>query len=274
MPISREELNISPGGLFDGCGLGVRRRCRGGQAARLGNVAAIGASMLLGGITAEATGGEFWRGAAVAGIVAGANDVAHRMTLSPAERAAREKRREIRRLLRRLQKSRGDVEVYIWNKTNGKDVGHTAIRVDDKVYGYYPTDIDGDGAYTLNDLNNSPGKMHVNSIAEFNEIYRGDNITAYSLNISEAQQRALLSNLMSIASSPGFYSLSGNHCTSIANSCMINAGINIVRPPTPGYGTGVGTIGINMSPHSFQWMLSHPVNSSYISGIRKFTVGD
>ena len=40
----------------------------------------IGSSMLLGGISAEiAQDGEFWRGAAVAGIVAGANDVAHRL---------------------------------------------------------------------------------------------------------------------------------------------------------------------------------------------------
>ena len=40
----------------------------------------IGSSMLMGGISAEiAQDGEFWRGAAVAGIVAGANDVAHRL---------------------------------------------------------------------------------------------------------------------------------------------------------------------------------------------------
>ncbi|MEM7110631.1 MAG: hypothetical protein AAF519_20545 [Bacteroidota bacterium] len=49
----------------------------GGQASKLGNVAVIGSSILLGGLTAEATGGEFWRGATISGIVAGANHVAH-----------------------------------------------------------------------------------------------------------------------------------------------------------------------------------------------------
>ncbi|WP_040497485.1 hypothetical protein, partial [Fulvivirga imtechensis] len=168
----------------------------------------------------------------------------------------------------------GDVEVYIWNKTHGKDVGHTAIRVGDNIYGYYPTDVDGDGAYTMNDLKNSPGEMHINSKKEFNAIYNGDNITAYTLNITAAQQQALINNLINVANNPGFYSLSGNHCTSIAYSSLINSGINIVRPPTPGYGTGIGAIGINMSPHSFQWMLNHRVNSKYISGTRTFTVGD
>ena len=44
-----------------------------------GHVTSIGSAMLLGGATAEFTGGEFWKGAAISGIVAGANDVAHRL---------------------------------------------------------------------------------------------------------------------------------------------------------------------------------------------------
>ena len=44
-----------------------------------GHVTSIGSAMVLGGFTADATGGEFWKGAAVAGIVAGANDVAHKL---------------------------------------------------------------------------------------------------------------------------------------------------------------------------------------------------
>ena len=97
--------HITGGDYLTGAPSGFVGGVVGGQAARLGNGAAIGASMLLGGITAEATGGEFWRGGAVAGIVAGANDVAHRMTLSPAERAAREKQREIRKLQRQMNKA-------------------------------------------------------------------------------------------------------------------------------------------------------------------------
>ena len=51
----------------------------------------IGSSMLLGGISAEiAQDGEFWRGAAVAGIVAGANDVAHRLWNNRLEKMKRQ----------------------------------------------------------------------------------------------------------------------------------------------------------------------------------------
>ena len=43
-----------------------------------GAIASIGSAMLLGGATSEFTGGDFWKGAAISGIVAGANHVAHR----------------------------------------------------------------------------------------------------------------------------------------------------------------------------------------------------
>ena len=43
------------------------------------NATTIGSAMLLGGATAELTGGEFWKGATTSGIVAGANHVAHRL---------------------------------------------------------------------------------------------------------------------------------------------------------------------------------------------------
>ena len=51
-----------------------------------GGIATIGSAMILGGATAELTGGEFWKGAVVSGIVAGANDVAHRLGEDMTER--------------------------------------------------------------------------------------------------------------------------------------------------------------------------------------------
>ncbi|WP_316823052.1 hypothetical protein [Pedobacter gandavensis] len=32
------------------------------------------------------------------------------------------------------------IEVFVWDKESGLDVGHTAIRIGGKVYGYYPSD--------------------------------------------------------------------------------------------------------------------------------------
>lgn len=58
-----------------------------------GNVETIGSAMLMGGVSSELSGGEFWRGAAIGGIVAGANHVAHRVGAS-AEEKVREKRQQ------------------------------------------------------------------------------------------------------------------------------------------------------------------------------------
>ena len=59
-----------------------------------GHVTSIGSAMVLGGFTADATGGEFWKGAVVAGIVAGANDVAHRLAIDRGEMAKQKRKAE------------------------------------------------------------------------------------------------------------------------------------------------------------------------------------
>ncbi len=38
------------------------------------------------------------------------------------------------------QNSKVPLEILIWNKTHSGDVGHTAIRIGNNVYGYYPPD--------------------------------------------------------------------------------------------------------------------------------------
>jgi hypothetical protein len=153
--------------------------------------------------------------------------------------------------------------VYFWDKTSDKDVGHTAIRIDGTVYGFYPTDIDGDGAYTLNDLTGSPGEMHINSLENFNKIYSGNNITAIRLNITRQQAKDLMVNLLRISVNPPNYSLTGNNCTTVAYNALITSGVYIAPGPSPSLG-----------PNSFKAQLSNGWN--YLFGqtqsIRNFTV--
>ena len=99
-------LSVAQGGDFlTAFASGAVGGAVGTQAAKLGNAATIGASMLMGGATAELSGGDFWKGATVAGIVAGANDVAHRIGMSREERARLQLKREIRRLQREIRKA-------------------------------------------------------------------------------------------------------------------------------------------------------------------------
>ncbi|MGD9992552.1 MAG: RHS repeat domain-containing protein [Salinivirgaceae bacterium] len=155
--------------------------------------------------------------------------------------------------------SGGNIDVYIWDKGYEGDVGHTAIRIGDKVYGYYPTDVDGDGQYTKADLKNSPGEMHINSISEFNSYYCGNGINAYTISLNGQQYNALLNNLNAVAQNPGYYSLGGNNCTSIAMQCLSNAGFDI----------GLNHMGMNVSrkvsPSSFGFILQYNggVSNSY-----------
>lgn len=64
-----------------------------GDALKWGTVGTVSSAMLMGGVSSELSGGEFWRGAANGGIVAGANHVAHRVGAS-AEEKVRQKRQQ------------------------------------------------------------------------------------------------------------------------------------------------------------------------------------
>ncbi|MEO0552779.1 MAG: hypothetical protein AAF149_06260, partial [Bacteroidota bacterium] len=76
---------FASGAIGGGVGLGTK-----GWESNLGrNATTIGSAMLLGGATSELAGGDFWKGAAQAGIVAGANHVAHRIGENFTEKANR-----------------------------------------------------------------------------------------------------------------------------------------------------------------------------------------
>jgi len=126
---------------------------------------------------------------------------------------------------------KGNTSIYIWNKTHSKDVGHTAIKIDDYIFGFYPTDQDNNGVYDMQDLTNSPGELHIDSSNEFRKNYSNQSVNFWDLNIKKSQAQDLVSNLINIKNNPPKYSLSGMHCTSVADKCLNDSGIKIRDNP-------------------------------------------
>jgi len=122
------------------------------------------------------------------------------------------------------------VKLLIW--PGNEDVGHTAININGTVYGYYPTDINGDGLYTKADLRNSPGKMHIDRKDEFYKNYYGDTIVSYDVRISTSNAQKLEQYLKNVAKTPGNYSLFGLNCTSVAIQALSKNGISIYSSQT------------------------------------------
>ena len=127
-------------------------------------------------------------------------------------------------------------EVVIWRGGSG-DVGHTAIRINGKVYGYYPTDIDGDGQFTKVDLNDSPGNLHINTLKEFNDHYSGDKVDVFLLDLTLFQEAKLNEYFLNLkekenSSSPPRYKLFSNQCTTVAIDALNSVGkFTILKPP-------------------------------------------
>ena len=159
------------------------------------------------------------------------------------------------------------VEVFVWDKVQGKDVGHTAIRIGNEVYGYYPTDENGDGRFGYKELLKSKGEMHVMSIREFNESYKGSKITAYKLQGTKEQYNNLIKNLNGVVENPGNYSLLNRNCTSIAMQMLTNSGYEI----------GLKYNGENISrlvaPRDLSWVLKwNYQHNNGVSGIYRINL--
>ena len=160
------------------------------------------------------------------------------------------------------------INVYIWEKTSDKDVGHTAIEIDGTVYGYYPTDIDGDGAYTKNDLENSPGEMHIDNAKDFKAHYKGETVNSYTVKVTAGQKTALLGNLLDVAKNPQTYKVfTGRQCTTVAMMALGDAGVKIK--------TASGDLSkwlyMVTPPSSFQYILENNLNKGIVTQ-SKFTV--
>jgi len=164
------------------------------------------------------------------------------------------------------------VQVFIWSKEEGKDVGHTAIRINNVVYGYYPSDENGNNVYDMSELLGSKGEMHVNSIFEFNKFYAGQEVTYYQLNLTPEQAKKLEKILMDIVKNPEEYKLlAGNQCTSVATNALLKAGVQIGTAPTI-EGNKL-TSGYGLSPNNLKIIFNTPINKNLITRSIKFIVG-
>ncbi len=131
-----------------------------------------------------------------------------------------------------------EIEMIVWPMAAG-DVGHTALRIGDLLLGYYPTDINGDGRYTSKDLSSSPGSLHVDTIAEAMQIYRGQNICVLSLNIDCETVLCLIDWYLALLGNLGTYSLLSRNCTTIPADAMSHCGLDLTATfdyPASDYG--------------------------------------
>lgn len=157
-------------------------------------------------------------------------------------------------------------------KAAGKgDVGHTAIQTSDgNVYGYYPTDVDNDGAWGMDDLTGSPGQMKVESRSDFDSKYGKDGVTEFTLEVTQSQAATVTNSLNAKAENPGEYSLQGAQCTSVACNTLTGAGLNVQRF-TPNHGDPGPTpvISRGLSPTAFKEALQYHVNT-FVTGQRYY----
>jgi len=110
------------------------------------------------------------------------------------------------------------------------DVGHTAIQTSDgKIYGYYPTDENHDGAFGFWEVLHSAGQMEVSDRATFDKTYSHDGYTEFTLNLPQTSIAKIESFLSHVKSDPGTYSIFGNQCTYIACRALQEGGITVQR---------------------------------------------
>jgi RHS repeat-associated protein len=155
------------------------------------------------------------------------------------------------------------------------DVGHTATQIGPYVYGYYPTDVDHDGGWGMDDLMGSPGQLVVETRANFESKYKADGYSEITLRVTDAQYLDAVKNLNSYVINPGTYSLYGNQCTSVSCGALQKAGIPILASsyyisngPVAGQPvvTNVGTLGL--TPNKFKATLLQSINSRIVESVK------
>ncbi len=131
-----------------------------------------------------------------------------------------------------------EVEMITWPMAAG-DVGHTALRLGDLVLGYYPTDLNNDGEYGKKDLHDSPGELHVDTVAEAKRLYAGDSICVSSLAVSCETLLCLIDWYLAVLNNLGTYSLLNRNCTTIPADALAACGLDLTATidyPASGYG--------------------------------------
>jgi len=160
------------------------------------------------------------------------------------------------------------VQILIWSKEAGKDVGHTAIRIDNIFYGYYPTDENRNNQYDKSDLWGSRGSMHRDSLPRFNAIYDRQEVTYFQLNLTPEQATKLKEILEEIKQNPGNYSLAGKQCTSVAVASLYKAGVRLT--PHSKLNSMVLISGTIMTPNDLKSQLHS--EKTLVTRIIKFVV--
>jgi RHS repeat-associated protein len=145
--------------------------------------------------------------------------------------------------------------LIVASKVNGSaDVGHTAIKIGGKIYGYYPS-----GSIIW-----SAGEEHVNSPAEFDELYLDGGYTDINLKVTASEYNKIQSALDELVADPGHYSMFGNQCTSEACSILENAGLNLqVWSGVVQSGAAFSLDSLWLSPSSFKDALLSNINNQF-----------
>jgi hypothetical protein len=119
-----------------------------------------------------------------------------------------------------------EIEVMVW-PMEGLDVGHSALRIGNLVLGYYPTDVNGDGRYNAKDLSSSPGDLHVDTVRESREIYRGQRVQRFMLSIDCETVLCLIEFYLALLGRLGTYSILSRNCTTIAADALAHCGLDM-----------------------------------------------
>jgi len=130
------------------------------------------------------------------------------------------------------QQQSGQLKILIVDgKAAGKaDVGHTAIELPNgDIYGYYPTDENHDHVLGPSELMSSRGDMHINTRAQFENLYSHDGFTEFTLVLPQAAIAEVQDYLQKMKANPGTYSLMNNQCTSVALRALEAAGVTIKK---------------------------------------------
>jgi len=163
------------------------------------------------------------------------------------------------------------IHVLIWEPEDWMDVAHAAIKIDNEVYGYYPT---AEFKIEFLDLHFCKGEMRQNDNTSFNKQYAGSTITSYELKITKTQLNNVKRIIDNYIKDPGTYSLLGQTCTSVALGTLLGAHIPLHKP-----GSAIGNSGPDSITNSLWYfpsgladILKAACNSDIVSKSTTFTV--
>lgn len=167
-----------------------------------------------------------------------------------------------------FSQGRNRIYVLVADPAESKDVGHAAIQIGNNVWGYYPTDVNKNGAYDESELLSSPGRMVIENRSAFNAEYSYQGYTQFAINVTNAQLKNIQGYLSNRSTSPGKYHLlGGNQCTAVAVDAL-NAGGIVIRSFRGFPGEFVG--GALTSPGTLGASLRSQFNRNLVADIQHF----